>query len=162
MKISSYKHACALPLNVRFHIEQGMIMQVNLATHLENSLHWEILSEQPDPALEALICAWMENYAAGNQPKSILPMNLNKLPPYTIKVLLKLEQIPFGNTSTYQDIAIRTGSPKACRAVGSACRRNPVPLIIPCHRVIACGSRLGGFACGLEIKKHLLSFEQSY
>jgi methylated-DNA-[protein]-cysteine S-methyltransferase len=159
--IPSYTYTCALPLNVRFHIDNGMITQVELAAHSENELRWQIVSKQPDGQLEALICSWMENYAAGKEPKIILPTSLNHLTPYTIKVLLAVEQIPFGSTAAYKDIAQRTGSPRASRAVGSACGRNPVPLIIPCHRVVACGSKIGGFGCGLEIKKHLLDFEKA-
>ena len=154
-----YTFNCKLPLNVRFHVDNGMITQVELAAHSENKLRWQIVSKQPDEQLEVLICSWMENYAAGKESKIILPTSLNHLTPYTIKVLLAVEQIPFGKTVAYKDIAQRTGSPRASRAVGSACGRNPVPLIIPCHRVLASGSKLGGFGCGLDIKKHLLDFE---
>ena len=71
----------------------------------------------------------------------------------------ELEKIPFGETRTYGEIAAATGKPKAARAVGSACNKNPVPIIVPCHRVIGAGGKLTGFAFGTEIKKWLLGHE---
>ena len=64
-----------------------------------------------------------------------------------------------GKTVSYQELATMTGHPKSARAAGSACGRNPCPLIIPCHRVITSAGKLGGFTAGLEIKKLLLAFE---
>lgn len=71
----------------------------------------------------------------------------------------ELAKIPFGSTKTYGEIALAAGNPKAARAVGSACNKNPLPLIIPCHRVIGSGGKLTGFACGTEIKMKLLWHE---
>lgn len=163
MNLSSktFSYSCSLPLRVHFYLSQGMISTVTLSLHSGNLMEWEIISEKADSDLVALICTWMEDFATHKQSKIYLPIMLPHLPAYTIRVLHALEQIPYGKTSTYQEVAIRTGSPRACRAVGSACRRNPAPLLIPCHRVLATGQGLGGYACGPEIKKHLLSFERS-
>ena len=70
-----------------------------------------------------------------------------------------LAEIPYGGTATYGEIAARIGSPKACRAVGTANHHNPVPIIVPCHRVIGAGGSLTGYAGGVEKKSKLLALE---
>ena len=75
------------------------------------------------------------------------------------KVWLALREIPFGETRSYKLIAERIGSPKAVRAVGQALKKNPMPIILPCHRVIASDGSIGGFSCGVEIKRLLLEKE---
>lgn len=79
--------------------------------------------------------------------------------PFDMKVWEALQRIPLGETRSYQDIAHQVGNPKGCRAVGGANRRNPIPLLIPCHRVIKKDGGLGGFSSGTEIKEWLLQFE---
>ena len=76
------------------------------------------------------------------------------------KVWEALRRIPYGQTRTYTDIACEIGAPKATRAVGGANHVNPVPIIVPCHRVLAANGKLGGFACGLDYKRLLLDVEQ--
>lgn len=75
-------------------------------------------------------------------------------------VLQALQTIPFGQTRTYKDIAEQVGSPKAVRAVGAANGNNPIPIIIPCHRVIGSNGKLTGFGGGLPTKQYLLDLEQ--
>jgi methylated-DNA-[protein]-cysteine S-methyltransferase len=72
-----------------------------------------------------------------------------------------LVDIPYGETRTYGELAALIKKPKAARAVGSACGKNPVPILVPCHRVVA-GEGLGGFGGGLELKRWLLSLEASH
>ena len=76
------------------------------------------------------------------------------------KVLRKVSQIKYGQTKTYGQIALEAGSPKAYRAVGSANAKNKIPIIIPCHRVVASNS-LGGYAGGLKLKEKILSIEKN-
>ncbi|MFW5632935.1 MAG: methylated-DNA--[protein]-cysteine S-methyltransferase [Acetivibrio ethanolgignens] len=71
-----------------------------------------------------------------------------------------MQQIPYGETRSYREIAETIGNPKACRAVGMANNKNPIPIIIPCHRVIGSNGSLVGYAGGLAIKTQLLSLEQ--
>lgn len=71
-----------------------------------------------------------------------------------------LLEIPYGETRTYQEIAIRIGKPKAVRAVGGACNRNPIGIIVPCHRVIGKNGSLTGYAGGLSYKELLLNHEK--
>jgi methylated-DNA-[protein]-cysteine S-methyltransferase len=75
------------------------------------------------------------------------------------KVWRALTKIPYGQTRSYAWVARAIGAPKALRAVGTACGANPVPLIIPCHRVIASDGSLGGFGGGLRLKRRLLRLE---
>jgi len=75
------------------------------------------------------------------------------------KVWAFLKQIPYGSTWSYKDIAVKMGLPQAFRAVGAACGRNPISIIVPCHRVIAANGSLTGFAGGIDRKKTLLDLE---
>ena len=79
--------------------------------------------------------------------------------PFQLAVLDALVRIPYGETRSYQDIAIGVGKPKAVRAVGAANGRNPLPIVIPCHRVIGTNGSLTGFGGGLEAKAFLLELE---
>jgi methylated-DNA-[protein]-cysteine S-methyltransferase len=75
------------------------------------------------------------------------------------KVWRALKRIPYGKTKTYLDLAKAIGAPKACRAVGAANSRNPLPIVVPCHRVIGANGKLTGFTGGLERKATLLAHE---
>ncbi len=79
--------------------------------------------------------------------------------PFQLEVLQALTQIPYGQTRTYRDIAVSIGRAKAVRAVGAANGRNPLPIVIPCHRVIGSNGNLTGFGGGLATKKFLLELE---
>lgn len=79
--------------------------------------------------------------------------------PFQLSVLAALQEIPFGQTTTYRDIAESIGRPKAVRAVGAANGRNPLPIVIPCHRVIGADGTLTGFGGGLRAKSFLLNLE---
>lgn len=79
--------------------------------------------------------------------------------PFCHKVYQELLSIPYGEVRTYKEIATNLGMPKGQRAVGQALKTNPVPILIPCHRVVA-KSGLGGFSLGIELKKQLLTLEQ--
>ena len=80
---------------------------------------------------------------------------------FQLEVLTALQKIPYGKTSTYAELAQKIGRPKAMRAVGAANGRNPLPIIIPCHRVIGADGSLTGFGGGLPTKKKLLQLEGS-
>jgi len=80
--------------------------------------------------------------------------------PFQRRVWRELTTIPYGQVVSYGAIARRIGMPKAARAVGQANGRNPIPIVIPCHRVIAGDGSIGGFSSGLDIKRGLLALEQ--
>jgi methylated-DNA-[protein]-cysteine S-methyltransferase len=82
--------------------------------------------------------------------------------PFQLSVLRVLQEIPYGETIAYGEVARRIGRPKASRAVGAASARNPLPIVIPCHRVIGSDGSLTGFGGGLDVKKALLALERKY
>lgn len=147
-------------LNVQFFVDERGITQIKLANSVrENGIAWEIIGSEGSPLLGGLIEKWLESYSKKRQPDVFLPVVLDGLPPYTTRVLSILYDIPFGISLSYKELAEITGNPQGARAVGNACSKNPCPLVIPCHRVLAAAGALGGFNGGLEIKKTLLSFE---
>ena len=85
---------------------------------------------------------------------------IKKLPPFAIKVYKAVSKIPLGQVRTYKWVAARSGNPKASRAVGQILKNNPLPLIIPCHRVIRCSGRPGGYIFGEKAKQRLLNLER--
>jgi methylated-DNA-[protein]-cysteine S-methyltransferase len=98
------------------------------------------------------------DYFAGRRREFDLPVAPD-LPRFTAAVLDAVARIPFGEARSYGEIAKAVGSPKAARAVGQAVGKNPLPLLIPCHRVLASEGRIGGFGCGLSWKRFLLDLE---
>ena len=76
-------------------------------------------------------------------------------------VLRHLSEIPYGSTESYAEVAVASGSPKAVRAVGSACATNPLPIVVPCHRVVRSDGSLGGYLGGLPTKERLLALEHA-
>jgi len=84
----------------------------------------------------------------------------NSLTAFQTQVLEEISKIPFGEVRTYKQIAEAVGRPKASRAVGMACNKNPFPFIIPCHRVVGSSGKLTGYAYGLPMKQKFLEFER--
>ncbi len=101
----------------------------------------------------------LDEYFAGARRAFDLELDLVGVGPFTRRVLEATAQIPFGATSTYRDVAGAAGSPKAFRATGNALGANPVPIVVPCHRVLASGGRLGGYTGGTHRKEVLLELE---
>jgi len=101
----------------------------------------------------------LSEYFAGVRRDFTVPLDLRGTA-FQLSVWHALAEIPYGTTCSYADIARAAGSPKAFRAVGLANGANPVPIIIPCHRVIAADGTIGGYGGGLEAKRRLLAFEQ--
>ena len=103
----------------------------------------------------------LSEYFAGERKDFDLPLRLNGTE-FQLSVLEALQRIPYGETMSYANIAERIGRPKAVRAVGAANGRNPVPIIVPCHRVIGSQGDLTGFGGGLDTKKALLRLEAEH
>jgi len=99
-------------------------------------------------------------YFSGQRTSFDIPLHL-KGTPFQQSVWSALQAIPFGETRSYKDIAAQVGNSKAVRAVGMANNRNPIPIFIPCHRVIGTGGSLVGYAGGLSAKQLLLDLEHS-
>jgi len=101
----------------------------------------------------------LTEYEKGSRKKFDLPLHLIGTD-FQKQVWNALLEIPYGETRSYQEIAIRIGKPKALRAVGGACNRNPIGIIVPCHRVIGKNGSLTGYAGGLSYKELLLNHEK--
>lgn len=99
-------------------------------------------------------------YFAGRRRQFDLPLP-EELPgtPFQRRVWRVMSLIPYGQTLSYGELARRVGSPAACRAVGGACGKNPLPIVIPCHRIIGQSGKLTGFGGGLDTKRYLLALE---
>ena len=102
----------------------------------------------------------LENYFDGKLKVFSIPLNYGSNSSFYISVWKALLDIPYGNTSSYKDIAANIGKNNAYRAVGTAIGKNPIPIIIPCHRVLKHNGGMGGFSAGIEVKKSLLKIEQ--
>ena len=100
----------------------------------------------------------LEEYFGGTRKEFDLPLRI-KGTEFQVSVLNALQEIPYGKTASYGEIARRIGRPKAVRAVGAANGRNPIPIVVPCHRVIGSSGDLTGFGGGLDTKAALLRLE---
>ena len=123
-------------------------------------------AEAPVPPLADVPADWVE--AARNALNDVLerrepavwpPLDLSAGTEFQNAVWVALRAIPWGETRTYGEVARAVGRPQGMRAVGAACGANPLPVLIPCHRVVAAGGRLGGFSGGLDWKLRLLARE---
>ena len=103
----------------------------------------------------------LEAYFAGKLKIFSLNLCLD-VTPFQTKVLAALQQIPYGGTASYGEIAEKIGNPFASRAVGQANARNPIPIVIPCHRVVGSNGMLTGFGGGIRVKQALLDLEQRH
>lgn len=149
---------------VHFETGPALIMKVSLEGQSVQSIS---LAPSPKPGLECQLYGgecdalldWLQAYSRQREPVAALPLSFDTLPPFTEKVLRALTGVSYGQSLSYQELAKKAGNPAAARAVGNACGRNPFPLVVPCHRVLAAGNRLGGFSLDLEVKRRLLAFE---
>ena len=98
----------------------------------------------------------LKEYFEGNRMKFDLPLDARGTE-FQKKVWNELLNIPYGETKSYKDIAVAIGNEKACRAIGMANNKNPIPIIIPCHRVIGSNGKLVGYAGGVNVKEKLLN-----
>ena len=120
------------------------------------------------PQLLAPVARQLDEYFAGRRHQFDVPLdfslsvNATGAAGFRLEVQHCLLTINYGQTQSYSDIATQLGKPKAVRAVGTACATNPLPIIVPCHRVLRSDGSLGGYAGGLEAKKLLLGLEQQY
>lgn len=111
----------------------------------------------PTPVL-AEAAAELDAYLSGRLKHFTVPLNPRGTP-FMRRVWDELRLIPYGATVNYKDVAARAGNPKAARAAGLANNRNPIPIFIPCHRVVGADGRLTGYRGGLDLKRRLLELE---
>jgi methylated-DNA-[protein]-cysteine S-methyltransferase len=108
----------------------------------------------PDPLRREL-----EEYFAGRRRRFELPLDWSLVGPFGQRVLRAASAIPYGGVLTYTQVAAEAGSPRGSRAAGNALGSNPIPIVVPCHRVLRSGGALGGYAGGLDRKRWLLELE---
>jgi methylated-DNA-[protein]-cysteine S-methyltransferase len=103
----------------------------------------------------------IEEYFAGRRTGFDLPIDFSLSHGFREQVQRHLSQIAYGRTESYKDVAVIVGKPKAVRAVGTACATNPLPIVVPCHRVLRADGTLGGYVGGLAAKTALLDLERA-
>lgn len=103
----------------------------------------------------------LRSVLAGKKPASLPPLDWRGATEFQQSVWRALQRIPPGQTLTYTQLATAAGRPRAVRAAGGACGANPIPVLVPCHRVVAASGKLGGFSGGLDWKRLLLARENA-
>ena len=101
----------------------------------------------------------LDEYFEGRRRAFDLPIDLGSVPDFHRTVLGELSRVPFGEVTTYGTLASRAGRPRAARAVGTVMNRNPIPIVLPCHRVVGSTGKLVGYGGGLDRKEFLLRLE---
>lgn len=134
---------------IAIHSDGKVITEVKLGARVHSDA-------QLPPVLEKAVVQFKE-YFAGKRQNFDLPLQLNGTP-FQTRVWKALQKLKFGESATYQTLAQRVGNPNSARAVGNALGKNPIPLIVPCHRIVS-SNGIGGFTGGLPIKRYLLSKE---
>jgi len=101
----------------------------------------------------------LEEYLDGRRRSFDVELDLRAQPDFYLRVLSELARVGYGETTTYGELAARAGNPRAARAVGTVMNRNPVPIVLPCHRVVGANGSLTGYGGGLHRKEQLLRLE---
>jgi methylated-DNA-[protein]-cysteine S-methyltransferase len=137
---------------------ENKLLEIRFNSSIENDEFADDVEEKCDLPIFHDTEVQLDEYFRGKRDSFSIPMILDGTE-FQQKVWKQLQSIPFGETISYQELAERVGDKKKARAVGNANGKNPIPIIIPCHRVIAKDGSLGGFGGGLPIKRHLLELE---
>ena len=149
------KHTYNSPIgNIGLLIENRNLISISLTNPMLKGLE-----AMKDPKSFKDIITQLDEYFFEGRKKFDVAFKISSTN-FRLKVYQEMQKIPYGKSITYSGLASKVGSPKAFRAVGTACGKNPLPLIIPCHRVKA-QSGLGGFTGGIDIKRFLLSLESN-
>ena len=114
----------------------------------------------PDPARCGRVESELDQYFAGRRRAFDVEVDLTPLTPFQRRILAATSKVPYGAVTTYRTVARNAGNEQASRAAGGALGANPIPIVVPCHRVVATGGSLGGYAGGLAAKRRLLALER--
>lgn len=131
----------------------------------EPELHLERLAQTYGPRVLRSATAvdaahrQLDEYFDGRRDAFALDVDLGGAAPFARQVLAELARVPYGQTTTYGSLAAKVGAPRAARAVGTVMNRNPIPIVLPCHRVVGANGSLTGYAGGLDVKERLLRLE---
>ena len=140
--------ALTLPVPIREQAESHLLGKGMPLVHVETNEQIAGLADD------------LRRYLAGERVSFGVRLDLSDVTDWQRRVLMRCAEIPYGVLITYGELAEAAGSPGAARAVGQAMARNPVPIVVPCHRVVAACGKLGGFTAGLEWKRRLLRIER--
>jgi len=140
------------------HTNKNGIFRINLPN--KHSKYYRETDQKIFTKIHKMAIKELNEYFSRNRKKFDIPIYLNITPFYKM-VLNEVTKIPFGKTVSYKEIAKKINHNKAYRAVGLANKNNPIPIIIPCHRVINNNGTIGGYGGGIQLKKKLLQFEFS-
>lgn len=132
------------------------IVDVKLTSNQNPFCEWFIQGPHDPEDIESWIKAYLEQKPLKKLPKMAWPSTAT---PFSLEAWKELAKVPFGSNVTYKGLGELIGRPMAFRAIGTSCSKNPFPFFVPCHRVLGALGKLGGFSCGLNIKKKLLQFE---
>jgi methylated-DNA-[protein]-cysteine S-methyltransferase len=113
----------------------------------------------PDHKRSGALARELDEYFRGRRHEFDVEVDLSGLTPFQTRVLSATAKIPFGEVRTYGTVAKRAGNAKASRAAGGALNHNPIPIVVPCHRVVGSNGSLVGYAGGLDVKRKLLAIE---
>ena len=127
-------------------------------TSVKTQSHIDPIGEKKASTLTDIAAMQLDEYFAGKRKKFDMPLNPQGTA-FQLSVWKALQAVPYGKTRSYKQIAQAIGNPKACRAVGLANNKNPIWIIIPCHRVIGADGALTGYGGGLRMKEKLLEIE---
>ena len=131
----------------------------NTITGIKTEKNAEPIGKKEANTLTDITAMQLKEYFAGKRKKFDVPLNPQGTE-FQRSVWKALQEIPYGKIRSYKQIAKAIGNPKACRAVGMANNKNPIWILIPCHRVIGTDGKLTGYGGGLEMKKRLLNIEK--
>ena len=148
---------CASPLG-RLELESDGEALLRIRLPGERRVSPDDRPRRPEPEAFTAVIAQLDEYFAGTRRRFDLPLAPAGTP-FQQRVWMLLRGIPWGRTISYGELARRSGNPAASRAVGAANGRNPLPIVVPCHRVIGGDGTLTGYAGGLEAKRMLLELE---
>lgn len=142
-----------------------LVFGYSSAEDAEQALGSDWLEHSRAASWNSLLQRRLRDYAAGQYVEfDDVPVTLDNLTGFASKVILALRETRYGHTTTYGSLASQAGSPKAARAVGNLMAANPIPLVVPCHRVVYAGGRIGHYSApgGAATKQHLLKMERRW
>lgn len=147
----------------RFHVE---LPQTSLVVTVANGAVTRIRlnahsRRRPTTPFERLVARELKEYGEGQRTAFTFPVEPAGSD-FCVTVWHELQHIPYGGTATYGEIARRVGEPGGAQAVGQANHLNPIPIVIPCHRVVAAHGKLGGYGGGVNLKRRLLALEEAH
>lgn len=139
-------------------VENGSVIKIDLPNSVSNFANIAAPSDPQDLAIMKACIRQLDDYFGGKLQTFSLPLNPRGTA-FQQRVWEQLTLIPYGETISYSELALRSGSPRGARAAGMACHNNPIPIVIPCHRVIGKNGSLTGFGGGLNLKEKLIDLE---